>query len=106
MSITQVIHLVDPCAELELSLAYPLIFVDKNYFLHDPELRYDWSEENLIYKDTLLSCGQLIVEIFKDDGTNFDENIFTQEERAFVVPYTEDISYQGLYQFRFKVYYD
>ena len=57
MSLTHVIHLVDPCAELELSLAYPRIFVDKNYFLHDPELRYDWTEENLIQKNTVLSCG-------------------------------------------------
>ena len=41
-----------------------------------------------------------------NDGTAFDENIFTQEERVFIVPYTEDISFQGLYQLRLKVYYD
>ena len=41
-----------------------------------------------------------------DDGSTFDGEIFKQEERAFIVPYTEDTSLQGLYQFRFRAYYD
>ena len=106
MSFTHVIQLIDPCPELELSLASPQIFVDKNYFLHDPELRYDWTEETLIWKNTGISCGSLVVEIFMNDGSAFDEEIFTQEEYAFVIPYTEEVSLQGLYQFRFKAFYD
>ena len=46
--VTHVIHLIDPCSEMELSLVEPLIFVDKNYFLRDDELRYDWTDKNLI----------------------------------------------------------
>ena len=41
-----------------------------------------------------------------DDGSTFDDKIFKQEEGAFIVPYTEDTSLQGLYQFRFRAYYD
>ena len=100
------IQLIDPCSEVELTLVRPSIFYDKNYFLRDAELRYDWTEEGLIMKNTELSCGSLVVEMFMDDGSEFDENIFKQEEGAFIVPYTEDTSFQGLYQFRFRAYYD
>ena len=74
--------------------------------MRDPELRYDWKEESLIWKNTESSCGSLVVEILMDDGSAFDEAIFRQDGQAFIVPYTEEVSLQGLYQFRFKVYYD
>ena len=91
---------------MELSLVKPIVFEDKNYFLRDAELRYDWTEEGLIMKNTEQNCGSLVVEIFMDDGSEFDEKIFKQEEGAFIVPYTEDTSLQGLYQFRFRAYYE
>ena len=48
LSVTHVIQLIDPCSVMELSLVKPVVFEDKNYFLRDNELRYDWTEESLI----------------------------------------------------------
>ena len=106
MGLTHSIQLIDPCSELKLALAEPRIFVDKNYFLRDAELRYDWTEDTLIEKSTPISCGKLNVEIFMNDGSVFDQNVFVQQEQTFFVPYTEETSFQGLYQLRYKAYYD
>ena len=87
-------------------MAKPPVFVDKNYFLRDPELRYDWTKDSLIEKNTPLSCGSPVVEVFMNDGSAVNENIFVLFESAFVVPYTEETSYKGLYQLKVKAYFD
>ena len=74
--------------------------------MRDPELRYEWTEDTLIRKNSRISCGSLVVEVFMNDGSAFDEAVFTQDDQAFIVPYTEEVSLQGLYLFRFKAYYD
>ena len=85
----------------------PNVFVDKNYFLRDKELlKYEWSEDNLIRRNTLVSCGSLIVEIYMDDGSQIDDEVFTLDEKALIVNYSEDVSRQRLYLFRFIAYYD
>ena len=41
-----------------------------------------------------------------NDGSALDEAIFTQDDKALIVPYSEEVSLQGLYLLRFKAYFN
>ena len=98
------IHLVDPCADLELDIVKPKIFIDQSYFLRDPELKYSWTQDSLIWQNTDVNCGNLTVNFTMRDGSEINRDIFKIDNQAFIVPYTEDTSLQGLYEIKFQVY--
>ena len=73
---THVIHLIDPCVDLELDIVKPKTFIDQNYFLRDPELKYSWTQDSLIWKNTDVKCGNLIVDFTMNDGSEINRDIF------------------------------
>ena len=79
------INFIDPCPILELTLASPKIFTSETYYLRDDELKFEWNQDNLVEKNSLVYCGELIVEIFMDDTSAFDEEIFTREDQMLFV---------------------
>ena len=65
------------CLNIKLDLIEPKVFTDRNYFLHDSELRYSWNEDSLVKKSTETNCGgKLIVNFSMVDGTEIVRDIF------------------------------
>ena len=87
--------MTDPCPDTILSFADSSI-TDQTYFLRDEPLILEWTNESLIHKETLVYCGPLVIEMFYDNGSEFDTEIFNLEKLAdsiaFITLATQDLT--------------
>jgi len=63
--ITFVLNLVDPCPTTELTINSP--FADQTYTLRDPLIDQPWDIGTIVTRATLVDCGPLTVNFFKDN---------------------------------------
>lgn len=73
-------------------------------------MAYEWSDTNLITTNLNVECGAIVVEIFNDDGTDFDPDFFSlhqtgQTTGAFTVKRINDLQAIGTYSFRFRAHF-
>lgn len=114
-------NIKDPCPTAALTMYQPSPITDQTYYLRDDRIDMYWVQpfnedqtrptySDLIKSSTLVYCGPLAVTFFDSDTMGaYNTAIFTEEngviDNEFSIPYTEEVGYQGTYNFGVSAYY-